>query len=60
VETGEDVWQRILAGATLVQGYSAFVYEGPFWCRRIHRELAELLARSPYATLREAVGKETA
>jgi dihydroorotate dehydrogenase len=60
VETGQDVWQRILAGATLVQGYSAFVYEGPFWCRRIHRELAELLAESPYATLREAVGKEAA
>ncbi|MFI1972700.1 dihydroorotate dehydrogenase (quinone) [Streptomyces cinnamoneus] len=56
VESADDVWERILAGATLVQGYSAFVYEGPFWCRRIHDGLAERLAASPYATLAEAVG----
>jgi dihydroorotate dehydrogenase len=58
VETADDVWERILAGATLVQGYSAFVYQGPFWCRRIHQGLAARLAASPYATLAEAVGKE--
>lgn len=58
VESAEDVWERILAGATLVQGYSAFVYEGPFWCRRIHRGLARLLAESPYATLADAVGAD--
>jgi dihydroorotate dehydrogenase len=58
VTTAEDAWQRILAGATLVQGYSAFVYEGPLWCRRVHRGLAELLAASPYATLADAVGAE--
>ncbi|MDK1473382.1 quinone-dependent dihydroorotate dehydrogenase [Streptomyces sp. 549] len=59
VTTAEDAWRRILAGATLVQGYSAFVYEGPFWSRRIHRGLAELLRESPYATLADAVGAET-
>ena len=37
IEDAEDAWQRILAGATLVQGYSAFIYEGPFWARAIHR-----------------------
>ncbi|MBB1245283.1 quinone-dependent dihydroorotate dehydrogenase [Streptomyces durbertensis] len=58
VETAEDVWRRVLAGATLVQGYSAFVYEGPLWCRRLHRGLADLLAASPYATLAEAVGAD--
>ncbi|MBB5118179.1 diguanylate cyclase [Streptomyces eurocidicus] len=56
IETADDAWERILAGATLVQGYSAFIYEGPFWCRRIHRGLAERLAASPYATLADAVG----
>ncbi len=56
VETADDVWQRILAGATLVQGYSAFVYRGPLWCRAVHRGLAARLAASPYATLAEAVG----
>ncbi|MGK5630742.1 quinone-dependent dihydroorotate dehydrogenase [Streptomyces sp. URMC 123] len=59
VETADDAWERILAGATLVQGYSAFIYRGPFWCREIHRGLAERLAASPYATLAEAVGAET-
>ncbi|GAA2436963.1 quinone-dependent dihydroorotate dehydrogenase [Streptomyces macrosporus] len=59
VRTADDVWERILAGATLVQGYSAFVYEGPTWCRRIHRGLAAKLAASPYATLAEAVGADT-
>ncbi|MFR9674140.1 quinone-dependent dihydroorotate dehydrogenase [Streptomyces sp. TR06-5] len=59
VEDAEDVWRRILAGATLVQGYSAFVYHGPSWSRRIHRGLAARLDASPYATLAEAVGADT-
>ncbi|WBB60476.1 quinone-dependent dihydroorotate dehydrogenase [Streptomyces sp. WMMC500] len=58
IETAEHAWERILAGATLVQGYSGFVYEGPLWPRRIHRGLAELLATSPYATLADAVGAD--
>ncbi|WP_411142963.1 quinone-dependent dihydroorotate dehydrogenase [Streptomyces sp. x-80] len=58
IETAEDAWQRILAGATLVQGYSAFIYEGPFWCRAVHRGLADRLRDSPYATLADAVGAE--
>ncbi|MGW5331936.1 quinone-dependent dihydroorotate dehydrogenase [Streptomyces bauhiniae] len=58
VETAEDAWQRILAGATLVQGYSAFVYEGPFWTRAVHKGLAARLKASPYATLADAVGAD--
>ncbi len=58
VENAEDAWQRILAGATLVQGYSAFIYEGPFWARAIHKGLAARLNASPYATLAEAVGAD--
>ncbi|MCX4232254.1 quinone-dependent dihydroorotate dehydrogenase [Streptomyces ortus] len=58
VENAEDAWQRILAGATLVQGYSAFVYEGPLWGRGIHKGLAARLRTSPYATLADAVGAD--
>lgn len=58
VETAAHAWERILAGATLVQGYTGFIYEGPLWPRRIHRGLAELLAASPYATLADAVGAD--
>lgn len=39
VTTAADVRARLDAGATLVQGFTAFVYEGPFWARRITREL---------------------
>jgi dihydroorotate dehydrogenase len=42
VETGADVAERLAAGATLVQGYTGFLYRGPFWARQINRELARL------------------
>jgi len=42
VESGADVAARLAAGATLVQGYTAFLYRGPFWARAINRDLAEL------------------
>ncbi|MCT7354357.1 quinone-dependent dihydroorotate dehydrogenase [Streptomyces sp. 15-116A] len=58
IENAEDAWQRILAGATLVQGYSAFIYQGPFWARAIHKGLAARLRTSPYATLADAVGAD--
>jgi dihydroorotate dehydrogenase len=41
VETAQDVQARLEAGATLVQGYTAFLYEGPFWAARINRLLAK-------------------
>lgn len=39
VETAEDVQRRLDAGATLVQGYTAFLYQGPLWARQINRGL---------------------
>ncbi|MHA7207839.1 quinone-dependent dihydroorotate dehydrogenase [Arthrobacter sp. MDT1-65] len=46
VETPDDVLERLEAGATLVQGYTAFLYEGPFWARRINRGLADRRRRA--------------
>ncbi|GAB3606655.1 quinone-dependent dihydroorotate dehydrogenase [Conyzicola nivalis] len=40
VDTAADVRARLAAGATLVQGYTAFLYRGPFWARSINRGLA--------------------
>ena len=40
VETAADVRARLEAGATLVQGYTGFIYEGPFWAAGINRDLA--------------------
>ncbi|MEE1621168.1 quinone-dependent dihydroorotate dehydrogenase [Zafaria sp. Z1313] len=45
VETGQDVQQRLDAGADLVQGYTAFLYEGPFWAWRINRHLKRVRTR---------------
>ncbi|GER22134.1 dihydroorotate dehydrogenase (quinone) [Zafaria cholistanensis] len=45
VETAQDVLERLDAGADLVQGYTAFLYEGPFWAARINRGLRKALAR---------------
>lgn len=39
VDTGDDVAERLAAGATLVQGYTAFLYRGPFWARGINSVL---------------------
>jgi dihydroorotate dehydrogenase len=40
IDTPDDAWERLRAGATLVQAYTGFVYGGPFWPRRVNRELA--------------------
>jgi dihydroorotate dehydrogenase len=42
VETAADVQERLDAGATLVQGYTAFLYRGPLWARQINRGLDRL------------------
>lgn len=42
VDSAADVAERLAAGATLVQGYTAFLYRGPLWARGINRGLARL------------------
>jgi dihydroorotate dehydrogenase len=44
VESAEQVAERLVAGATLVQGYTGFLYRGPLWARQINRGLDRLLA----------------
>ncbi|WP_344032384.1 quinone-dependent dihydroorotate dehydrogenase [Leucobacter iarius] len=40
ITTAADVRERLDAGATLVQGFTAYIYEGPFWAREVNRGLA--------------------
>jgi dihydroorotate dehydrogenase len=54
----DDAWDRIRAGASLVQLYSAMVYEGPGLARRISKGLAGKLAEAGFASIAEAVGGE--
>lgn len=56
IATAEQAYARIRAGASLVQLYSALVYEGPFLARRIHAGLKNLLARDGFTNVAEAVG----
>ncbi len=58
IETGQDAWERILAGATLVQGYTGFVYGGPLWAKRINDELAARAHAAGVESLQELVGTE--
>jgi dihydroorotate dehydrogenase len=58
IGTAEDAWERIRAGASLVQLYSAMVYEGPGIARRMAKGLAALLRRDGFANIAEAVGTE--
>ena len=37
IETSEEARERLAAGATLVQGYTGFIFDGPFWARKINR-----------------------
>ena len=56
VASGADAYARIRAGASLVQLYTALIYEGPGLPRRIVRELDALLARDGFACMADAVG----
>ncbi len=56
IETPEQAWERILAGASLVQGYTGFIYGGAFWTRRLNKGLARKLRASGYASIADAVG----
>ena len=56
IDSGAEAYARIRAGASLVQVYTALVYDGPGLPRRIVAELAALLARDGFASVAEAVG----
>ena len=56
IETVDDAWERIRAGASLIQLYSAMVYEGPHIATRIARDLAGRLKRDGFSNIAEAVG----
>lgn len=56
IATAADAYARIRAGASLVQLYSALVYDGPGLARRIARGLVPLLDRDGFETIADAVG----
>jgi dihydroorotate dehydrogenase len=58
ISSGAEAYEKIRHGASLVQLYSALVYDGPLLGRRIAQELDALLARDGFASLADAVGAD--
>lgn len=58
IASADDAWNRIKAGASLVQLYSALVYHGPGLARTITKGVERLMQREGYSTIAEAVGSE--
>lgn len=56
IGSADDAYARIKAGASLVQLYSALVYQGPGLARQINRGLTNLLKRDGLPSISEAVG----
>ncbi|MSP06220.1 MAG: quinone-dependent dihydroorotate dehydrogenase [Candidatus Fonsibacter sp.] len=59
IDSGISAYEKIRAGASLLQLYTGLVYKGPFVIRAIKQELAELLKRDGFASLQEAVGVDS-
>ena len=58
IATAEHAWERIRAGASLVQLYSAMIYRGPGIAREIVARMERLMERDGFASIAEAVGSE--
>jgi dihydroorotate dehydrogenase len=58
ISDAKDAYRRIKAGATLVQIYSAFIFQGPSMCKNINEELVELLKADGYENINEAIGAD--
>lgn len=56
IETADDAWDRIISGASLLQGYTGFIYGGGLWAKRIHDGLAHRLRDGGFTSLADAVG----
>lgn len=56
ISTPEDAWERICAGASLLQGYTPFIYGGPGWIRRIHAGIAAQVRAHGLDSVADAVG----
>ncbi len=57
IESADDVWERVLAGATLVQAYTGFVYGGPGWPRAVNLELARRVWDAGASSIQDLVGR---
>jgi dihydroorotate dehydrogenase len=55
----EDAYEKIKAGASLVQVYTGLIYEGPGLVKKINQGLVKLLERDGFKNIKDTVGIET-
>jgi dihydroorotate dehydrogenase len=60
IETADDAWERITAGASLLQGETGFIYGGGLWAKHIHDGIARRLHDGGFTSLQDAVGSAAA
>ena len=60
IETADDAWDRITSGASLLQGYTGFIYGGGLWAKHIHDGIARRLHEGGFESLADAVGSAIA
>jgi len=58
IEDGRGAYEKILAGASLVELYSAMIYRGPGLAAQVNRELADILKAEGFASVLHAVGQK--
>lgn len=56
IETADEAWERITHGASLIQGYTGFIYGGPGWITDINNGIAAHLREGGFKSLSQAVG----
>ena len=60
IETADDAWERLAAGATLVQAYTGFIYGGPRWPRRLQEDLARRVRDAGLTSISDVRGTAVA
>lgn len=56
IDSASEAYRRIKAGASLVQIFTSFIFEGPLVVRNINKELIKLLKEDGYSSINEAIG----
>ncbi len=58
VDSAQEAYKRIKAGASLVQIYTALIYEGASLIKKINQELIRLIKKDGYSNISQAIGAD--
>ena len=57
INSGKSAYEKILAGASLIQLYTSFVYRGPSAAKNIKKELIQILKTEGIKSIKDAIGR---